>query len=53
MSENAKIEPESGETGYATVSSTNNYTVEHDIVELKSSVGLVRLGADSITEGNA
>ena len=36
MSENLEIELEIIETGYTTVSSTNNYTVEHTVVELET-----------------
>ena len=36
MSENLETELETIETGYTTVSSTNNYTVEHAIVELET-----------------
>ena len=36
MSENLEIELETIETGYTTVSSTNNYTVEHTVVELET-----------------
>ena len=36
MSENLETELETIEMGYTTVSSTNNYTVEHAIVELET-----------------
>ena len=37
MSGNARIEPETIEMGYTTVSSTMDYTVEHTAVELEPS----------------
>ena len=36
MSENPETELETIETGYTTVSSINNYTVEHTVVELET-----------------
>ena len=45
MSENFEIELETIETGYTTVSSTNNYIVEHVIVELETIPDITSYGA--------
>ena len=46
MSRNRTIRPEAIEMGYATVRSTHNYTVEHNIVEIESSVDVSSYGAN-------
>ena len=44
MTKNAKTEPEVIEMSYATVRSTNDYTAEHGIVELETTLDLASYG---------
>ena len=48
MSENVRVEPDAIEMSYATVSSANNYTVEHTVIELETSFELASYGVHHV-----